>query len=161
MSNFNYLPYLIGITTIFVFVYIIMTITSLKLRQGFSNYNLEEPGIFPQSQTDVLVQDTYPRINRYGISNNTSNDMWWHYPVLKLGSYDQITNNIRYPNNPDVGNCTPGSICGSLYHKKSTGDNNVKPLPPVNPNCGTRVGYFSSIENTFFPYRSKMQNILY
>ena len=55
------------------------------------------------------------------MSNLTSADMWWHYPTFKLGSYDQITNNIRYPNNPDVGRCTPASVCGALYHEKKTG----------------------------------------
>jgi hypothetical protein len=161
MSDFNYLPYLIGFATILVIVAVGMSMMSMMIRQGFTNYNLAQPGKFPQSQTDVLLQDTYQRINSNGISNNTSDDMWWHYPSFKSGSYDQITNNIRYSNNPDLGNCLPGSICGSLYHEKKTGNNYVKPLPPINPNCGTRVGYFSSIENTFFPYRSLMQNILY
>ena len=155
----NELPLIIVSVILLVVFFILLGV--VKTRSGFTTYNLAEPGKFPQSQTNVLVQDTYPRINRYGISNNTSNDMWWHYPTFKAGSYAQITNNIRYSNNPDLGNCMPGSICGSLYHEKKTGNNYVKPLPPINPNCGTRVGYFSSIKNTFFPYRSDLQNILY
>jgi hypothetical protein len=85
------------------------------------------------------------------------------YPIFSLGSYAQITNNIRYPDNPDDGTCTPASMCGALYHDKNTGNNFVKPLPPVNPNCGTRVGYFTTDEQviTSLPYRTDMQNILY
>lgn len=132
--------------------------------EGFSNYKLDQAtGNFPDAQTRVLVQDTYPPIGKNQISNETSNDMWWHYPIFTLGSYKQITNNIRYPNNPDIGRCTPGSMCGALYHKKFLASNYVTPLPPLNPGCGTRVGYFTTDEQliTSLPYRTDMQNILY
>ena len=120
-------------------------------------------GDFPNSQTQVLVQDTYPPIGGNQISNDTSNDIWWHYPIFKLGSYAQITNNIRYPDNPDVGRCTPASMCGALYHQKHLGSNYIKPLPPVDPNSGTRVGYFDTNVQLVdsLPYRTNMQNILY
>jgi hypothetical protein len=89
--------------------------------------------------------------------------MWWHYPTFSLGSYKQITNNIRYPNNPDIGRCTPGSMCGALYHEKYLGSNYVTPLPPVNSMSGTRVGYFTTDEQLIdsLPFRTDMQNILY
>lgn len=136
----------------------------LKNIEGFDNYNLDQAiGNVPDSQTRVLVQDSYPPIGKNQISDETSSDMWWHYPTFTLGSYKQITNNIRYPNNPDIGRCTPGSMCGALYHEKQTETNYVTPLPPVNPNCGTRVGYFTTDEQliTSLPYRTDMQNILY
>ncbi len=132
--------------------------------EGYSNYKTSQAmGGYPNAQTQVLVQDTYPPIGKNQISDETSNDMWWHYPIFTLGSYKQITNNIRYPNNPDIGRCTPGSMCGALYHKKFLGSNYVTPLPPVNPTCGTRVGYFTTDEQliTSLPYRTDMQNILY
>ena len=136
----------------------------LRNIEGFSNYKLDQAmGNVPDAQTQVLVQDTYPPIGKNQISDETSNDMWWHYPTFTLGSYKQITNNIRYSNNPDVGRCTPGSMCGALYHEKFLGSNYVTPLPPVNPECGTRVGYFTTDEQliTSLPYRTDMQNILY
>lgn len=135
-----------------------------NIYEGYSNYSLNQiTGNFPDSQNKVLVQDTYPSIGKNEISNDTSNDIWWHYPTFELGSYAQITNNIRYPNNPDVGRCTPASMCGALYHEKNIGDNYVKPLPPIGANCGTRVGYFTTNEQviTSLPYRTDMQNILY
>lgn len=135
-----------------------------NIYENFTNYSLDQAmGNFPDAQTRVLVQDTYPPIGKNELSNETSNDMWWHYPIFTLGSYDQITNNIRYYNNPDIGRCTPGSFCGALYHEKKLGNNYVKPLPPVNPNCGTRVGYFTTDEQLIdsLPFRTDIQNILY
>lgn len=91
-----------------------------NIYENFTNYSLDQAmGNFPDAQTRVLVQDTYPPIGKNELSNETSNDMWWHYPIFTLGSYDQITNNIRYYNNPDIGRCTPGSFCGALYHEKN------------------------------------------
>jgi len=130
-------------------------------KDGFSNYNLEGAmGNIPSAESDLLVQDFYPPIGRNQISNNTAYDIWWHYPTFKLGSYAQITNNIKYSNNPDLGSCMPASMCGALYHKKQLKSNYVNPLPPLNPDCGTRVGYFDTKIN-LLPFRSGMQNILY
>ena len=135
-----------------------------KLYENFSNYSLDQAtGRLPDAQTQVLVQDTYPPIGKNQISNNSANDIWQHYPIFELGSYAQITNNIRYPDNPDEGTCMPASMCGALYHDKHIGNNDIKPLPPVKPDCGTRVGYFATNEQviTSLPYRTDMQNILY
>ena len=152
---------------VFLFLILVLAIglpLFLKLNnsiEGYSNYSLAGAmGDFPNAQTEVLVQDTYPLIGKNVISNETASDMWWHYPTFKLGSYDQITNNIRYPNNPDVGRCTPASICGSLYHEKKTGSNYIEQLPPVDPKLGTRIGYFTTDEN-LLPFRTDTPNILY
>jgi len=134
---------------------------SFKKREGYSNYTLDGAnGNFPAAQTQVLVQDTYPAIGKNQISNNTSNDIWWHYPIFELGSYKQITNNIRYPNNPDEGTCEPASMCGALYHNKFLKSNYIEQLPPLNPTCGTRVGYFDTNVN-LLPYRTDVPNVLY
>ena len=155
---------------IFLFIIIILAIgipflfNFSNMLEGYSNYELNQSiGIVPNSQTEVLVQDTYPPIGKNELSNNTSNDIWLHYPVFNLGSYEQITNNIRYPNNPDEGTCMPASMCGALYKNKNIGSNIFKPLPPVNPECGKRVGYFNTDTQLInsLPYRSDMANILY
>lgn len=156
----------------FVFLFIVILLAlSLpffinvnSIMEGYSNYALDQAmGGYPSAQTQVLVQDTYPAIGKNQISDNTAQKIWWHYPTFELGSYDQITNNIRYSDNPDVGTCMPASMCGALYHDKRTGDNYVKQLPPVNPDCGTRIGYFLTDDQviTSLPYRTNMQNILY
>ena len=132
----------------------------LKNMEGYSNYTLDGAmGDVPKSQTEVLV-DTYPQIGKNQLSDNSAYDIWWHYPVFELGSYKQITNNIRYPNNPDEGTCMPASMCGALYHEKFLKSNYIEQLPPVNPDGGTRVGYFDTSEN-LLPFRTNMANILY
>ncbi len=129
--------------------------------EGYSNYSLaEEMGNFPEAQTEVLVQDTYPSIGKNELSNKSAEDMWWRYPIFEVGSYDQITNNIRYPNNPDNASCTPANTCYALYKDKDLGCNYVEPLPPVDPTYGTRIGYFTT-EDTLLPFRTDVPNILY
>lgn len=131
------------------------------LEEGFSNYYLgSTDGRYPSSQTEVLVQDTYPITGNSEVSNDGSNEIWWHYPIFEVGSYDQITNNIRYPNNPDTGRCMPANFCGALYKEKQLKSNYVVPLPPVDPNAGTRVGYFTTDVN-MLPFRTDVPNILY
>jgi hypothetical protein len=57
----------------------------------------------------------------------------------------------------------PASMCGALYHDKFIKRNYVNPLPPVNPNSGTRIGYFATGKQLIdsLPYTSNMQNIMY
>ena len=129
--------------------------------EGFSNYTLDGAnGNYPAAQTDVLVQDTYPAIGKNQVSDESGEKMWQKYPIYQLGSYEQTTNNIRYPNNPDDGRCTPANLCYALYKDKNIGSNVVEPLPPLNPECGTRVGYFDT-DSTLMAFRTNMPNILY
>lgn len=112
--------------------------------EGFTSYKLDDI-VDKTNDNSLLVEDSYNRLNRYGITDNGSNEIWWHYPIFTLGSYDQITNNIRYSKNPDEGTCMPASMCGSLYgaakinNKKS---NYVTQLPQISQTKGTRIGYF-------------------
>jgi len=156
----------------FLFLFIILVVAlgipvvlniqnPLELLEGFSNYTLEgSSGQYPVAQTSVLVQDTYPAIGKNQLSNNTAADIWREYPVFEVGSYKQMTNNIRYPDQPDDGTCMPASMCGALYRTKNIGSNIVTPLPSVAIDCGTRVGYFDTDVN-LLPYRTDMANILY
>ena len=91
---------------IFLFLILVLVIglpLFFKLQnsfEGYSNYNLDTTlRNFPAVQNEVLLQDIYPVIGKNKLSNNTAGDIWWHYPIFKLGSYAQITNNIKYPNN--------------------------------------------------------------
>lgn len=150
------------------------SVESFAASNSFSN---SLGGSYPKSEDEYLVQDSYKRIKEIGISNNGSNDIWWNFPIFQLGSYAQITNNIRYPDNPDEGTCMPASMCGALYQPKEIlgphdygvnendgplqlNSNYVKPLPPVDPNTGTRVGYFTTNSN-LLPFNTDVVNILY
>lgn len=116
---------------------------------------------YPFSSSDILLKDSYPLTGRKCIGNDSAYQIWWHYPTFKVGSYDQITNNIRYNNNPDIGNCMPADFCGSLYKEYQTKGNYVYPLPPVKKDySGTRVNYYYTDPN-MLPYKSATANILY
>ena len=148
-----FLILIIGISLPFVY----NKITSIK--ENYDNYTLDlAQGDFPKA-VDSRMLTFYPSTGRLGISNEESQKMWWHYPIFKVGSYDQITNNLRYFNNPDVGNCMPGSMCGALYKEKQEASNYIKPLPPVSECPGARINYYRTDDN-LLPYRNKA-NILY
>lgn len=138
---------------LFLFLFVILIVVASfyhpnNFMEGYvtSTFNATV-GDYPASQTEVLVQDTYPAIGGNQVSKENAYNMWWHYPTFKLGSYAQITNNIRYSNNPDVARCTPADMCYALYKDKYIGTNYVTQLPPVNPNGGRRVGYFNTSES--------------
>ena len=130
-------------------------------KEGFTNYNLANAmGDFPTAIKDVLVQTIFPRINPGGLTDNNASDIWWNYPTFQLGSYAQITNNIRHSRNPDIGRCTPASMCGSLYKDRDNKSNYTHILPPVNNSCGTRVNYYTTPEHVFNVLRNEY-NVLY
>ena len=96
-----------------------------------------------QSQ-DLLLQDTFPTTGSGSVSDKQSADVWWKYPIFKVGSYAQITNNIKYPRNPDTGRCMRIEMCDTLYENRENKTNVVVPYPPVESSNSTRVGYFNS-----------------
>ena len=130
--------------------------------EGFSNYYLgSTDGIYPSSQIDVLVQDTYPITGKNGVSNDGSNKIWWHYPIFSLPSFKQQTNNLRYRYNPDEGTCTRPEFCGALYHNIKNKSNEINPLPPAEEGTGARVGYFRTEPNELYYSIPTNENILY
>lgn len=148
-----------------IFIFIIMLnlyFSTYKVKKEcFSNYTLDDAnGAFPAAVTDVLVQDTYPITGKNGITDNSASNIWREYPIVKVGSYEQTTNNIRYPSSPDEGTCMPASMCGALYNRKNIGSNIIEPLPPVNSTCGVRVGYYTtSTRNLVLPYHPVTANL--
>ena len=130
--------------------------------EPFSNYTLGgASGDYPCAQNNVLVQDTYPITGINGVSDESGSKMWWRYPIFEVGSFKQMTNNIRYPYNPDDARCTAADFCYALYKNKKIGSNIVTPLPPVDPNSGTRVGYFATSDNLTMPFKTEVPNVLY
>jgi hypothetical protein len=109
---------------------------SYKLSEGFSNLGTIE--------TNVLLQDSFPATGINQVSDKQPSGIWWQYPIFKVGSYDQITNNLRYLRNPDIGRCTPTDFCDAMYKDVKNKSNYITPLPPVDSSGGTRVGYFAT-----------------
>ena len=92
-----------------IFLSIILTlvvVSSFFVKEGYSNNNLELiPGTYPETTVLPLLTDSFPYTGSKTVSNNNVADIWWHYPIFRVGSYTQITNNLKYPNNPDGGQC--------------------------------------------------------
>jgi hypothetical protein len=152
--------YIFLLTIIILALGIPIFINSIQKNSFSENFENKSNLVNTDIQKDILLTDSYPWTGNKGITNNDANSIWWHYPIFELGSYDQITNNLKYPNNPDEGTCMPASICGALYKEKQLKSNYIKPLPPVDPNAGTRVGYFTTDIN-LLPFRTDVPNILY
>jgi uncharacterized protein YxeA len=126
-------------------------------KENYVNLSL---GKYPNTQNEVLLQNSYPITGMNGVSNKQSSDIWWYkYIPPNIGSYEQITNNLKYRNNPDEGNCSGSEFCGALYkdYQKETNINTT--LPPVKQTCGARINYYNTPQN-FLTYRNRT-SILY
>lgn len=150
----------------FAFLFVILALglflgPMMKI-EGFSTnkQDLETPGVYPLS-VDKPILDSFPLTGRKDVSNNNYKDIWWEYPEFSKSSYEQITNNLRYVNNPDNGTCIRADMCGALYKKKKNKSNIVKPLPPAQEGPGARVGYYRSEPNLLAYSIPDNQNILY
>ena len=124
------------------------------------NYDNLGSGIYPASVNNVLLEDVYPVKSKSGVSKNSGHDIWWHYPIFEVGSYEQITNNLKYPNNPDDGQCMPAEFCGALYKKHQDKSNISTMLPLAEDNCGLRINYYTT-PKTMFAFKQDSGNILY
>jgi hypothetical protein len=105
----------------------------LNKKEGFSNYNLGDiqPGKYPKTLDKPLLNGIYPLTGSKTVSDKSYNDIWWEYPIFKEGSYKQITNNLRYYDNPDEGTCIRADFCNAIYKNKKVKSDYVLPLPPV------------------------------
>jgi len=150
----------------FAFLFVILALglflAPMMKIEGFSTnkQDLETPGVYPLS-VDKPILDSFPLTGRKDVSNNNYKDIWWEYPEFSKSSYEQITNNLRYVNNPDNGTCIRADMCGALYKKKKNKSNIVNPLPPAEEGPGARVNYYRT-EPNLLPYSiPDNENILY
>ncbi len=140
--------FLIGALVVSLYFY------NLTNKEGFS------PGTFPKS-VDKAILDDYPLIGKNETSNNNYNQIWWHYPIFALGSYEQITNNLQHRYNPDDGTCVRADFCGAVYEDSKTKTNIITPLSPAEEGSGARVGYFRTEPNELYYSIPTNENILY
>jgi hypothetical protein len=136
---------------------------SLEGFKGYKRYKsdvLTVPGDFPRS-VDKPILDDYPLINSNEVSRNNTSDIWKDYPVFGVGSFEQLTNNIRFNRNPDDGKCSRAEFCGALYHDAKHPSTVVNPLPPAEEGSGARVGYYRSDPNSLYFSIPTNENILY
>jgi len=139
-----------GITFLFTLLVVIIVFSFLFNKKMFEGYsNLANPGEYPSSVNKPLLSEEYPFTGRNEVSKNSYSNIWWHYPIFGVGSYAQITNNLRYRRNPDDGVCVRAEFCGALYKDNQLKSNLSKPLPPaptITPET-VRVGYYITNSN--------------
>jgi|Laugresubdmm15sn_1035100.scaffolds.fasta_scaffold49658_2 hypothetical protein len=152
MNIFNQIKNNKGIVFLFTMLLFIVGLSfflNVRTFEGFSGYNLANPGKYPNSETEPLLKDSYKLTGKKDVSEKSYSDVWWHYPIFGVGSYAQITNNLKYRRNPDEGTCIRADFCGALYEDKHVTGNISKPLPPapfVSANS-VRVNYYTTNSN--------------
>jgi len=129
-------------------------------KEGFSDYKLSDAGSYPKI-VDTPILDTFRHTGHKYASNDNSSGIWWYYPSFGVGSFKQLTNNLRYRNNPDEGTCSRADMCGALYRRKKNKSNIILPLPEAEEGPGARVGYFRATPNELVFSIPTNENILY
>ena len=144
-SNTNGIIFLSGILVIIVASSFI--INTSMFQEGYSNHlATKEP-----NEVGTLLADSYPSTGRSTVSDNNYNTRWQDYPVFGVGSFAQITNNLRYWKNPDESQCRTPEFCNALYNDKQVESNISKPLPPAPAvdNNNIRVNFYTTNKNLF------------
>ena len=85
----------------------------MKTSENFTNL---EPGTYPVSVDEPILYGDYPVKENPGVTNLGSEQLYKDYPIFPADS--DKTNNIRYWDTPNNGQCSPGCMCGGLYNKK-------------------------------------------
>ena len=119
-------------------------------QEGYSNH-LANQGTFRTSESGPILLDSYPSTKKNTVSNNNYDSRWQDYPVFGVGSFAQITNNLRYWKNPDESPCRTPEFCNALYNDKDIKSNISTPLPPapaVDDN-NIRINYYTTNKNLF------------
>ena len=155
-SNTNGVIFLSGILVIIVASSFI--INTSMFQEGYSNHlaNPSTNGFGSRQNKEpievgTLLADSYPSTGRSTVSDNNYNTRWQDYPVFGVGSFAQITNNLRYWKNPDESQCRTPEFCNALYNDKQVESNISKPLPPAPAvdNNNIRVNFYTTNKNLF------------
>ena len=135
---------------LFLFIILLLAVIgSLVSTEGFENNKfLQSASVCNSHPTTDKKQgrllDSYPATDNRNVSDYQYDDIWWYLPVFQVGSYAQITNNLKHYKNPDIGRCINADFCGTLYKDAMVQSNISKPLPPVEKGHGARVNYYNT-----------------
>ena len=104
----------------------------LRFIEGFKSlrYKSEDirtPGEYPLTVDKPPLYDTYELKGSNIITSNGSAHNWKEYPVFALGSFKQITNNLRFRKSPDDGTASTGDFSDAIYNTKTVKTNIIEP----------------------------------
>jgi len=151
----DYYGFIFLIILLFCIMCFPLTLVYIKRQCACKNAVVEpfetlQAGDYPSSD-ERPIMDSYKFSEKKVVDSNNYSSNWWHYPVFSLGSYVQITNNLRYYKSPDNGLCSPAEFCGDFYQDNTIypKSNIIMPLQPVVNNNGIRVNYYETDKNLF------------
>ena len=100
---------------------------------------------YPSSLETPLLKNDFPLKNPPQFQvDNTYSMLWKEDPDAVLGSYAQVTNNVKYRLDPNNGSCVPAGMCNSFYNKKKPTQHNPPCSPPkLSEDKGVRVNYYN------------------
>jgi hypothetical protein len=126
-----------------VIVFCLLLILFGKNLEGFTTIN---HGDYPKSEEYPILSPGYTYTGNKQLSDVTYADIWQDYPAYPVGSYAQMTNNLKYWKSPDNGLCVRANFCDTLYKDKEVPSNIISALGPAPvPNKGqVRVNYYVS-----------------
>lgn len=86
----------------------------LGYTEGFTNMTF---GTYSCSSESPILRDSFYEKKNPDLSdlNNENNFDTFNDTQVPMSSYVQETNNKKYWNTPDNGECSPADFCGSLY----------------------------------------------
>jgi hypothetical protein len=149
MNSLSLQKLAIAVFVIVVMAFLYNTVVGASVPVPYSTEGFV-PLLPASSSAPGTLLQYYPVVDPTGkLGDKGASQLWWHYPTFKVGSYNQITNNIRYPNNPDVGQCRPDSMCNVLYGERQEKTNYAEPAVPP-PAGKVRVGFFTTDTPPFF-----------
>lgn len=121
---------------ILAIIFILFVVLSSPRLEDVNGNTLEAFSQHPQDEnnTTLLLDDSYPvHITNGTVGQNNK---------TKMSSFAQITNNFRFPRNPDNGSNDSDIV---FYDSIKNKTNIVRQLPPTrvkNNGMNKRVGYF-------------------
>jgi hypothetical protein len=129
------------VNCIFLGTIVLLTMLIILFPKVIERFENLPYGKYPCTSSVPLLYDSYPLQKPAQLSPLGSDSIWTDYPILP-SSYKQITNNKKYWNIPENGQCTPAEFCHTMYVNKQPIAEN--PPPMLNWNEIPRVNYYLS-----------------
>lgn len=130
----------------FVVVTLLIIVFCSWVKPPPEGFQLLNPATFPCSVEKPNLYGDYPVKKNPHSTDLGYSDIWKEYPIFQVGSYEQVTNNKRYWNNPNNGTCIRADMCNGIYNDKTL---DIPPSPPMLEfGQGIRVNYYDSNVDT-------------